>query len=109
MIKKAGRSLGLLFGGNANNGSNAGLVYVNSNNAPSTTNANYGSRHCHTHGYTPGSCTPPHSTERRPRPSAKNIDDPKGAGRNTLRIGYRTPRLGKAKTIHHHHQPITAI
>ena len=32
------------FGGNANDGSNAGLVYLNSNNAPSDANANYGSR-----------------------------------------------------------------
>lgn len=34
----------LLWGGNANNGTNAGLGYANSNNAFSNTNANYGSR-----------------------------------------------------------------
>jgi len=34
----------VLFGGNANNGSNAGFVYANSNNVPSNTNANIGSR-----------------------------------------------------------------
>ena len=33
-----------LFGGNANNGSNSGLAYVNSNNAFSNANANYGAR-----------------------------------------------------------------
>lgn len=31
-------------GGNANNGANAGLVYVNSNNTASNTNANIGSQ-----------------------------------------------------------------
>ena len=41
---KVGRSRGVLFGGNANNGANAGLAYANSNNAPSNTNANIGSR-----------------------------------------------------------------
>ena len=35
---------GLQVGGNANNGSNAGLAYLNANNAPSNANANYGSR-----------------------------------------------------------------
>ena len=34
----------VLFGGNANNGANAGFAYSNSNNAPSNTNANIGSR-----------------------------------------------------------------
>jgi len=34
-----------LWGGNANNGSNAGLSYLNSNNAWSNSNANIGSRH----------------------------------------------------------------
>lgn len=36
----------MLFGGNANNGANAGLVYANSNNAPSNANANIGSHLC---------------------------------------------------------------
>ena len=35
---------GLLVGGNANNGANCGFAYLNSNNAPSNTNANIGSR-----------------------------------------------------------------
>ena len=35
---------GVLFSGNANNGANAGIVYANTNNAPSNTNANIGSR-----------------------------------------------------------------
>lgn len=34
---------GVLRGGNANNGSNAGFVYVNTNNAASNANANIGS------------------------------------------------------------------
>jgi hypothetical protein len=35
---------GLLSGGNANNGANAGCVYANTNNVPTNTNANIGSR-----------------------------------------------------------------
>ena len=38
-------SRGVHFGGSANNGANAGFVYANSNNAPSNSNANIGSRH----------------------------------------------------------------
>lgn len=34
----------LLFGGNANNGSNCGLVYANSNNGWSNSNSNIGAR-----------------------------------------------------------------
>ena len=34
---------GVLFGGNANNGSKCGFVYSNSNNAPSDANANIAS------------------------------------------------------------------
>lgn len=37
-------SCGVLFGGNANNSANAGFGYANSNNTPSNTNANIGSR-----------------------------------------------------------------
>lgn len=33
-----------MFSGNANNGTNAGLVYANTNNAATNTNANIGSR-----------------------------------------------------------------
>lgn len=46
MIFKVGRSRGVLFSGNANNGANAGLAYANSNNTPSNTNANIGSHLC---------------------------------------------------------------
>ena len=35
-----------MFGGNANNGTNAGLTYANSNNVPSNANANIGSHLC---------------------------------------------------------------
>lgn len=35
----------VLWGGNANNGAIAGLVYPNSNNAWSNSNSNIGSRH----------------------------------------------------------------
>lgn len=35
---------GLYVGGNYNNGDNAGLFYLNGNNAPSNTNSNLGSR-----------------------------------------------------------------
>ncbi len=34
----------VLFGGTANNGTNAGLSYSNSNNVPSNTNANISSQ-----------------------------------------------------------------
>ena len=46
MIKQVGRSCGVLFSGNANNGANAGFAYANSNNTPSNTNANIGSHLC---------------------------------------------------------------
>lgn len=37
---------GVHFGGNANNESKAGFVYSNTNNVPSNTNTNIGSRKC---------------------------------------------------------------
>ena len=37
---------GVHFGGNANNESKAGFAYANSNNTPSNTNTNIGSRKC---------------------------------------------------------------
>lgn len=40
------KSKGLLFGGTSNNGANAGSFNVNTNNAPSNTNANIGSHLC---------------------------------------------------------------
>lgn len=44
-IKKAGDLLRVCaVGGNANNGTNCGLGYVNTNNVPSNRNVNYGSR-----------------------------------------------------------------
>lgn len=51
--------LGLYLSGNANNGTNAGLAYSNSNNTASNTNANIGSHLCY-------------NNERRPRLLAKN-------------------------------------
>lgn len=66
MDKKAGRSRGVLFGGNANNGANAGFVYANSNNVPSNTNANIGSRLYF-------SIYMKETMERRPRLLAKDI------------------------------------
>lgn len=39
-------SVTLIWGGNANNGANAGLANANSNNTPANTNANIGSRQC---------------------------------------------------------------
>lgn len=38
--------MGVLSGGNANNGANCGLANVNANNAPANANANIGSRKC---------------------------------------------------------------
>lgn len=55
-----------MFGGNANNGANAGFVYANSNNVPSDTNANIGSRLYF-------SIHMKETMERRPRLLAKNI------------------------------------
>nr|DAU55238.1 MAG TPA: hypothetical protein [Caudoviricetes sp.] len=43
---QVGRSCGVLFSGNANNGANCGFGYANSNNVPSNTNANIGSHLC---------------------------------------------------------------
>lgn len=41
-----GKGIALLgVGGNANNGSNCGLAYVNANNAFSNANDNWGARH----------------------------------------------------------------
>lgn len=54
---KVGRSGGAIFGGNANNGTNAGLAYVNSNNTPSNTNSNIGSHLSFKH-LTSGLCLP---------------------------------------------------
>ena len=43
---QVGRSCGVLFSGNANNGVNCGFGYANSNNVPSNMNANIGSHLC---------------------------------------------------------------
>ena len=40
MYTKVAYCFCVLFGGNANNGANAGFSYANSNNTPSNTNAN---------------------------------------------------------------------
>ena len=45
-MNKEERKKVVLFGGNANNGSNAGFAYANSNDAPSDTTADIGSRLC---------------------------------------------------------------
>jgi hypothetical protein len=46
-IPTSGSSLrGVLFGGNANNGANAGFVCSYAINAPSFTSSNFGSRLC---------------------------------------------------------------
>lgn len=46
-----GHSCGVLFGGGANNGANAGLACANSRDAPSNTNANIGSHLCFKIGF----------------------------------------------------------
>lgn len=46
LINKVELSKGLLLGGNADNGANAGLVYTNSNNSAANANANIGSHLC---------------------------------------------------------------
>ena len=46
-METVGRSCGVLFSGNANNGANAGFAYANSNNTPSNTNTNIGSHLCY--------------------------------------------------------------
>lgn len=45
-MKQVVCEVGLLFGGNANNGSPAGSFYVNTNNAPTNANSNIGSHLC---------------------------------------------------------------
>lgn len=83
--------LGVLFGGNANNGSNAGFVYANSNNTPSTTNANIGS-----HLYFSIIILYMGSGDRA---SWQKISLHKGAGRNARRIGHRRLLIRKAKLL----------
>lgn len=63
MNEKGCASSGLLFGGNANNGTNDGLSYANANNAPSNANANNGSRIYYT--------TTKHWTQTPPRKGEK--------------------------------------
>lgn len=46
-----GHSCGVLFGGHASTGANAGLAYANSNHAPSITYANLGSHLCFKIGF----------------------------------------------------------
>jgi hypothetical protein len=46
MRKKVVCFWGVLFGGNANNSANSGLVYANTNNTPSLTNTNVSSQLC---------------------------------------------------------------
>ncbi len=46
MINRLVCPCGVYFGGNANNSSNDGFVYANSNNTPSNSNANIGSHLC---------------------------------------------------------------
>lgn len=56
-MPRVGCSLrGVHFGGNANNATNAGFVYSNTNNAPSNTNANIGSRKCFRYMHGNGLC-----------------------------------------------------
>jgi hypothetical protein len=43
IVKRLVALRGVLLGGNANNGANAGLSYVNSNNTPSNTSTNVSS------------------------------------------------------------------
>lgn len=45
-MKKVVRCRGVLFSGNAANGTYCGFVYANANNAPSNANTNIGSRKC---------------------------------------------------------------
>ena len=83
---------GVLFGGNANNRANAGFVYANSNNTPSNANANISS-----HLYF--SKWNNNIEERRPCHLAEHITIQKGVGRNACCMGYRRPRLRKAKRM----------
>ena len=46
MTIKVGRSCGVLFSGNANNGANAGFAFAVSSFAPSATSAYFGSHLC---------------------------------------------------------------
>ena len=75
----------VLFGGNANNGANAGFANSNSNNDPSNTNANIGSRL----NLTPFNKK---NINRIPRPCllAKQQKKQKGVGR-TVKAVSKTP------------------
>lgn len=51
--------LAVRFGGNVNNGANAGVVIFNANNAPSNSNWNYGGRNFPIPSQAGGMRTPP--------------------------------------------------
>ena len=93
MNKKQGVSpRAFRVGGNANNGTNAGLAYLNSNNSPSNTNANNGSRL-----YTSYVLAHPRVGEQtgtEPLPLGKKYLRSDGAGSHALRIGERTLYIG---------------
>jgi len=81
------------FSGNANNGAKDGFVYANSNNAPSNANANIGSHLCYNVRIRPDI-----SSGAMTVPLGKKVQaNPKGVGRDAIRIGYRRLRIRKAE------------
>lgn len=81
----------MLFGGNANNGSNAGLVYANSNHVPSAANANIGSRlYFSKIKFILGITASPLGEKHKFH---------KGVGRNVCCMDYRKLLIRKAKNI----------
>lgn len=86
-------SCGVLFGGNANNGSKCGFVYSNSNNVPSNANANIAS---HLYFYVCNKI----KRELQPHLLVKNIGTRKRVGRCCILIRQQSKaRSMEAKKI----------
>ena len=82
MMEQVGRSYGVLFGGSANNGADAGLAYANSNNTPSNANTNIGS-----HLYF-SIWVKQKVMGAAALPLGKKHNTPKGVGRDACCMGY---------------------
>ena len=85
MKKVVHQMRGVLFSGNANNTTNAGFVYANTNNAPTNTNANIGSQQCL-------EITFAVETMPQKRPVAECVVIVTGAKNNKCQTGFGKPK-----------------
>lgn len=83
----------MLFGGNANNGTNAGFAYANSRNVPSNSNANIGSRLY----FSGKDIETINQTRTAALPLGKKYNIRNRVGRYISDKDYRRPRIRKAK------------